>query len=445
MRTSESTFTMDSRVALRGYAVLACVGGLALAGWGPQWLGSDLVGQPWGRAALIRVFGTFLIAAGCVAAGLSAVEEPTSRRRALLWFALGHVAVLVTVHLQRQAVWGTGLADWVSNLLVAAALSLFYFLTSLDGHEPGESTGITTLFGSRHRPSTDQLRSRYEQQIREAASQEERNRLARDLHDSIKQQVFAIQTAAATAQVRFDSDSAGAKAALDQIRDSAREAMVEMEVMLDQLRGAPLENAGLVDTLKKQCEALGFRTGVRVEFESGTLPPSEALAPGAHQAVLRVAQEALANIGRHARASHVRVTFGSAGDTVRLAIQDDGVGFVPAETMGGAGLRNMRARAEDFDGTLEVKSRPGGGTRLTLALPCRRRASGESLVFRSHTIVWAILLGFQALLAVWGFTHHKRDLVVMNVPMSLFAAVALTCDVLANQRARRQNGATRWL
>jgi signal transduction histidine kinase len=82
------------------------------------------------------------------------------------------------------------------------------------------------------------LRLQYEEQIREAARQEERVRLARDLHDAVKQQLFAIQAAAATVEARFDTDAAGARQALEQVRSSSREALTEMEVMLDQLQAA---------------------------------------------------------------------------------------------------------------------------------------------------------------------------------------------------------------
>src|SRR5690606_2735676 len=88
------------------------------------------------------------------------------------------------------------------------------------------------------------LRSRYDAQIREAARVEERSRLARDLHDAVKQQLFVIQTGAATSEVRFDSDPAGAREALAQIRTAAREATTEMEALIDELQATPLENVG---------------------------------------------------------------------------------------------------------------------------------------------------------------------------------------------------------
>ena len=147
------------------------------------------------------------------------------------------------------------------------------------------------------------LRSQYAEQIRRAARQEERARLARDLHDAVKQQLFVIQTAAATVQARFENDPVGARQSVDHIRTAAREAVVEMQALIEQLQAAPLENVGLAEALKKQCEALGFRTGARIDLAVGELPRSDALPPGAHEAIFRTAQEALANIGRHARAT----------------------------------------------------------------------------------------------------------------------------------------------
>ena len=155
---------------------------------------------------------------------------------------------------------------------------------------------MTRLFGTRKTRAVQPLRSRYEQEIRRAAAQEERNRLARDLHDSVKQQLFVIQTAAATAQERFHNDPTGAHDAIDAVRRAAREALGEMEAMLEGLNANPLENTGLVEALKKQCEALGYRTGAQVSCECGPLPASETLPPGTHQAIFRTAQEALANV-----------------------------------------------------------------------------------------------------------------------------------------------------
>lgn len=339
MQLPRQADALDTRVVFRAYAVLAGLTGLALFAWGSTEPGV-------GTAGMVRVYGTVLAAAGCFAAALAGVEDPLARRRGLGWFAAGHVIVWYGVISQRKGGCGPDRWDVAIQLINFGGLFLYWLWRSAQGDHHAH----------------ERLRSRYEQQIREAASQEERNRLARELHDSIKQQVFVIQTAAATAQVRFSGDPEGAKLALEQVRDSAREAMAEMEAMLDQLRAAPLENAGLVEALKKQCEALGFRTGAQVEFKLGKLPPSRALAPGAQQAIFRVAQEALANIGRHARAMNVTVALEAVRGRFDLRIRDDGSGFDQNQASAGMGTANMHARAEEYGGEFELASRSGAGT-----------------------------------------------------------------------------------
>jgi signal transduction histidine kinase len=389
---------IDTRIVFKAYAVLACLTGIVLAGWGQRWFGSDFPGLPMGKAVLIRVLGAMLIAAGCFAAPFAFVDDPQARRRGLLWFAAGHAVVWGMLFLQ-LAIWGQVVANWIVNLPFAIGFALFYLAVTDRGHgnEPQQLTSLFTGDGS----STKWLHSEYEQHIREAASQEERNRLARDLHDSIKQQVFVIQTAAATAQTRFNEDPPGARLALEQVRSSAREAMTEMQAMLDQLRAAPLENNSLIEALKQQCEALGFRTGAQVEFKLGTLPPSEAFEPGAQQAILRVAQEALANIGRHARAKNVTVELDSWGGRVQLRIEDDGSGFDTNRPATGMGLANMRARASEFNGEFWLASLPGGGTTVRLSIP---HASVPPLYDYRKQAVWGTvgLIVFAILVPLWG-------------------------------------------
>jgi signal transduction histidine kinase len=290
------------------------------------------------------------------------------------------------------------------------------------------------LFWSAIPNSAEQLRSQYEQQIREVARQEERNRLARDLHDSIKQQIFVMQTAAATAQARFDEDPAGAKLALDQVRDSAREAVTEMQVMLDQLRAVPLENAGLVESLKKQCEALGFRTGARVDFKLGNLPATEALPPGAHEAILRAAQEALANVGRHARAGSVLVSLGSAHGQVELRIQDDGAGFDPNQSDRGQGIPNMRARAEEFGGRFYLASGLGNGTSVAFSIPYTASETPREYVRKA--VGWGAMVVVSILALAW----TKSTVMVVVLAM---AAVGLVRYTVAYRRTRMRREAAR--
>lgn len=220
--------------------------------------------------------------------------------------------------------------------------------------------------------ATRDLQKKWQEQIREAAAQQERNRLARDLHDSIKQQIFSVRLASATAEARLDSDLAGAREALAHVRKSAQEAAVEMQALLHQLRPEPLANVGLVEALREQCESLGYRTSAQVAFEVGELPADEQLPPAAQEALFRVAQEALANVARHSRAAQVQVRLGreveNDASVLVLEVRDDGQGFDAAQEAPGMGLRGMKDRLRPFGGSLEVESATGSGTRILARL-----------------------------------------------------------------------------
>jgi signal transduction histidine kinase len=243
------------------------------------------------------------------------------------------------------------------------------------------------------------------------------------LHDSIKQQIFVIQTAAATAQARSGSDPAGAAQAVEQVRASAREAMIEMEVMLDQLRAAPLGNTGLVEALKKQCEALQFRTGAEVRFTHGELPPPETLVPGALDALFRIAQEALANVARHARASEIRVSLDASPLSLQLRVDDDGAGFERDGTRSGMGLDNMRARAAAVGGTVAVTTERGKGTLVRASVPRIPDDQWDLGVYRRRVILWTAGLLFWICVVVSGIiVPSQRWALVYRVPLLIVHA-----------------------
>jgi signal transduction histidine kinase len=343
----------------------------------------------------------------------------------LMWFVAAHYAVLIVADTQRIAMWGPDLAPSVQRItagvfyIILALLSTLFFIVLAivtDGYF-SDKIVAKDLPPITVNDRAEPMHSRYERQIRQAGAQEERNRLARDLHDSIKQQIFAIQTAAATAQTRFDNDRTGVETALDQIRSSAREAMTEMEAMMDQLRSVPLENASLVEALKKQYEALGHRTGAKVEFRLGDLPPNETLLPGSQQAILRVAQEALANIGRHARANNVTVSLGSVIDRLELRIQDDGAGFDQLQIRRGVGITNMRARAEEFGGHFNVISGPGNGTAIVLSIP--HAPIVQFLKYRKQTLIYGYGASFGIVVVVAILTRPHDTWVWLAIGFSV--------------------------
>jgi signal transduction histidine kinase len=375
-----------ARIALFVYAGIIGLLGTCLILWGPLWLppGSADPAGPFVHAALLRIGGAVLVALALSAMGLASAADPAVLARGLNWFTGAHFALWVVVATEREAVLGPGLAGWASWLALVLLFSLAYVreaaaASAKRGGSP--ASGATA-------------KSRYDQAIREAASQEERHRLARDLHDSIKQQIFAIQASAATAETRLEQDRSGVGDALALVRASAREAMTEMEAMLDQLRAAPLDNAGLVAALRKLCDAVGFRTGADVSLVAGSLPADAAVAPGVRPALLRIAQEALANVARHARAAHVTVTLGSAKNGLELSVADDGQGFDQAAAHAGMGLRNIRSRADEVGGRLTVVSRAGAGTTIRVEVPAldAARAGGDEKwkPWRSDILPWAL-------------------------------------------------------
>jgi signal transduction histidine kinase len=421
--------SIDSRTSLRTYAIVMGLAGFVLAAWGQIWLGSHLAEVRWGLAVLTRVCGAVMIAAAILAFGLSSADA-WARRRLFSWFIAAHVVVWAMLVMQSYVTLDIQILRQMSWALLAVILGLLYvrFPAGFPARGARSLSGVPEHTFDASTPD--------EQQIREAAAQEERNRLARELHDAVKQQIFAIQTSAATAEARFAADPDGARHAISQVRQSAREAMSEMEAMLEQLRAAPLGNTGLVEAIRKQSEALAFRTGAEVDVRIGTLPPDDAFAPGAHQAVYRVAQEALANIGRHARARHIRVSLETMPLNVELRVEDDGIGFTSETSPAGMGIHNMRARAAEIGAGIDVGPSSAGGTSVTLSVPYETSDIRE---YRSrHALRIALLLGAATIFGILSLVERGPSL---GNAFVIFFTLAFVQHLRTWLRLRRGAGA----
>jgi signal transduction histidine kinase len=428
---------IDSRLVLRAYTWAAIGIGLFVYAWGPMWLPDPhLDDVPWGWAALLRTAGALVVAFGCCAAALAAAADSRTSRRGLIFFALAHAVFGALFLLQWIAILESAVPPVIGWTPLLVGIVLGYLAITGPGRRRRASAALSPIDGGhgfmiRNQPAVGHWQSEYEQHIRQVARQEERARLARDLHDAVKQQLFVIQTAAATAQARFDVDAEGTRTAIDQVRSAAREAMVEMEAMLEQLQAAPLSNDGLIASLKKQCEALGFRTGARIDVEIGALPADSALTLGARQAVLRVAQEALANVARHARAQHVRVMLGLDHGALVLKVVDDGAGFQPAAPGRGMGLANIAARASEVGGDVNVMSTPERGTAVTFAVPCY--ASDSSHAYVAKAVAWTGVLVLSVSYSVrQGPGDHP-----WLAALAAVAAIATARHIVAASRVRR--------
>lgn len=198
----------------------------------------------------------------------------------------------------------------------------------------------------------------------------ERARIAHDLHDAVSQKLFSLRLTAKAAATLLDRDPARARAELAEVARLAAEAADELRTVVVELRPAALDEDGLVATLASQVQVLDRAHAASVVFGSDgvrTLPPAQ------EAAVLRVAQEALHNALRHARATRVQVTLrGTAGRGAVLRITDDGRGFDPDSVRREGrhlGLVSMRDRAQTVGGRLTLTSHPGRGTVIELEVP----------------------------------------------------------------------------
>jgi two-component system, NarL family, sensor histidine kinase UhpB len=200
------------------------------------------------------------------------------------------------------------------------------------------------------------------------AAEEERKRIARELHDETAQILAALLIQLKT--VRQVEDPARADARLGELRTGLAEALEGVRRFARGLRPPALDELGLGPALtahgRMVAEVSGLDVRVQVEGVPGALPPEAELA------VYRIAQEALSNVVRHARARRVELALERTGDALRLRVADDGRGFDPDDAAGGRerlGLFGMRERASYAGGTLQVDSRPGRGTRITAVVP----------------------------------------------------------------------------
>jgi signal transduction histidine kinase len=354
--------------ALRAY-ILADTLLLSLLGLGLAFLhrpSSPMAGLAAGFARDTSPPSLVAAALGALALGLwLATDLPLAhdRRRLALWMGVANLLMAALVFARAAARGDGGALGWEPGL---AFLGLAAGLVS-EARPPRDTGETAGELAALRIP--DEIRRALVQQVGEAAAQEERNRLARDLHDSIKQQIFSINVGTAAVQERWEGDREGARKALADVRRSARAAVVEMQTLLHQLQPEPLEMAGLIAALREQCEALGYRTSAEVMLELGEPVADDRLPPGAQDTLFRIGQEMLANVARHARARHVRLWLGRRDEEVVLRIEDDGQGFDPAAAARGMGLRNLRERATSLGGALELASAPGSGTRLTVRLP----------------------------------------------------------------------------
>ena len=195
----------------------------------------------------------------------------------------------------------------------------------------------------------------------------ERERILRDLHDLVSQKLYGLVTLTEAAQAALEAGTQiNPSQILARIGDNARQAVKEMRLFLYQMQPIDLEKEGLISVLHHRLAAVEGRADIKARLLSDE---NICLSKDKEIALYYIAQEALNNVLRHAHANSVLVTIKQGKRNVILRIQDDGAGFDPRTVeRGGMGLRNMKERALQIDGKLNILSKPGQGTKIVITV-----------------------------------------------------------------------------
>jgi signal transduction histidine kinase len=212
--------------------------------------------------------------------------------------------------------------------------------------------------------------ARLYERSRELSIVEERNRLARELHDSLVQKLFGVVLAAQSAGTLLERDVQGAREQVRVVQELAQEAVVELRALVFQLRPAEIETEGLGAALRKHVELLHRAHRAPIALE---LTGEPRLRPGVDEEVFRIAQESLQNALLHAHAGEISLRLDEGPGGLTLTVADDGVGFEPDESglrSRRLGLTSMEERARGLGARLRIESAPGAGTTIELEVDC---------------------------------------------------------------------------
>jgi len=260
-----------------------------------------------------------------------------------------------------------GVRDGLALLLLYGAgyvfVAAYAYITDQAETTRAESQRLLVELQAAHR----QLQE-YAAQAEELAAADERNRLARELHDSLTQTLYSLTLQAEAASRELAAGATHqANQQLQTIRRTAQQALGEMRALLFELRPPDLEAEGLVAALQERLEAVEARSGLVAEF---IVEGEETFPQDVETELYRIAQEALNNVLKHAQAHAITLSLHQANGTIVLEVADDGQGFgMTSQPRSGMGLRSMEERAAHLGGTLTVRSAPGAGTRVRVEVP----------------------------------------------------------------------------
>jgi signal transduction histidine kinase len=314
-------------------------------------------------------------------APLSNVEGMVLRQLPILFIGL----VLVAWHYNLTTMvlysLGTNLFEFAIvfgfDLLEESRLSSFYFITIIRT-VCFVVVGVFIIQLIAHlRKQQESLRfansqlTHYASTLESLTVSRERNRMSRELHDTVVHTLSGLTVQLETAKAYWDVDAETARNLLGQSLETTRSGLQETRRALKALRASPLDDMGLVAAIQKLGESAAERGKLLLDI---SLPGSnKILAPDVEQCIYRVAQEAVENVVHHANAQHLKVSLTVDEDPIRLVIEDDGIGFNQDNRLlsGHFGLEGMRERAQLVGGMLTVQSKPSSGTTIQLVIQGR--------------------------------------------------------------------------
>jgi signal transduction histidine kinase len=261
-----------------------------------------------------------------------------------------------------------GWLEGLAFILVYAAgyvfVASYVFVTAQAEAARAESQRLFSELQQAHRQLQD-----YAAQVEELAAVDERNRLARELHDSLTQTLYSLTLQAEAAARELATGTATQTGEqLRAIRRMAQQALGEMRALLFELRPPDLEEEGLAGALQARLDAVEASAGLETSLITDG---DEPLLANVEDGLFRIAQEALNNVLKHAQARHVTVSLRHKNGTIVLEIADDGCGvdLTASRARGGMGLQSMEERATQLGGTFSVRSSPGAGTYILVEVP----------------------------------------------------------------------------
>lgn len=219
--------------------------------------------------------------------------------------------------------------------------------------------------GQRLNVMVEQLQNLLEARA-ELTAVEERNRIARELHDAAKQQIFATDMQLYTAENLIDQDVSKAKNHIQEARRLTKSIQSELSTLIDQLRPAQLDGKGLFEAVRETAVQFQERNQIEVDIR---LSGEQELPLEIEQPLFRILQEALSNIARHSQASQVVVHLVAEKDKITLTIRDNGIGFEQEKIKQGIGLASMQERIKPLSGELIINSNPTQGTTIKANIP----------------------------------------------------------------------------